>query len=81
MQKWEYFKYFTSEHPKQLDLNSYGEEGWELVVIMEATTVVGKGFLTYLKRPKATNSNLSAVVAFTVFKSLCFAVPSTAKRF
>ena len=52
MRKWEYIDYFYSTLPKKRDLNEYGEDGSELVVIIEdESEVAGSGFRLYLKRP------------------------------
>lgn len=48
MQKWEYKKYFSSKAPAEDELNDWGEDGWELVIIIEDAP--GKGFYTYFKR-------------------------------
>ena len=55
MQKWEYFKYYSPTLPTAEELNDYGEDGWELVIIVEGDKPIppsGKGFISYFKRLK-----------------------------
>ena len=49
MQKWEYATVPLISHALQEILNQWGEEGWELVQIVESTAT---GTVGYLKRPK-----------------------------
>lgn len=49
MQKWEYATVPLISHALQEILNQWGEEGWELVQIVESTST---GTTGYLKRPK-----------------------------
>lgn len=52
MQKWEYIDLFYSNPPKKRDLDEKGEDGWELVAIIEdESETAGKGFRLYFKRP------------------------------
>jgi Domain of unknown function (DUF4177) len=47
--KWEYATVPLISHALQEILNQWGEEGWELVQIVESPTT---GTVGYLKRPK-----------------------------
>ena len=49
VQKWEYATVPLISHALQEILNQWGEEGWELVQVVESTTT---GTTGYLKRPK-----------------------------
>ena len=49
MQKWEYATVPLISHALQEILNQWGEEGWELVQIVESSAT---GTVGYLKRPK-----------------------------
>jgi hypothetical protein len=49
-QKWEYATVPLISHALQEILNQWGEEGWELVQIIESSTT---GTTGYLKRPKS----------------------------
>ena len=49
LQKWEYATVPLISHALQEILNQWGEEGWELVQIVESSTT---GTVGYLKRPK-----------------------------
>ena len=49
MQKWEYATVPLIAHALQEILNQWGEEGWELVQIVESDAT---GTVGYLKRPK-----------------------------
>jgi hypothetical protein len=54
MQSWEYFVAPLLEHNPGEILNAFGEEGWELVTVLQATTPAGgQSLVAYLKRPKA----------------------------
>jgi len=46
MQKWEYFTAPLISHALQEILNNYGDEGWELVAVVDD--------VAYFKRPKAS---------------------------
>jgi hypothetical protein len=49
MQKWEYATVPLITHALQEILNQWGEDGWELVQVLESPTSGTTGFL---KRPK-----------------------------
>jgi uncharacterized protein DUF4177 len=49
MQKWEYATVPLISHALQEILNQWGEEGWELIQVLESPTT---GTTAYLKRPK-----------------------------
>ncbi len=49
VQKWEYATVPLISHALQEILNQWGEEGWELVQVMESSAT---GTTAYLKRPK-----------------------------
>jgi len=54
MHKWEYFVAPLLPHNPGDILNTFGEEGWELVeVVQQATPQGGASLVAYLKRPKA----------------------------
>lgn len=48
--QWEYATVPLISHALQEILNQWGEDGWELVQVVESTTT---GVTAYLKRPKA----------------------------
>lgn len=53
MQQWEYFVAPVLEHNPAEILNTFGEEGWELVsVVAQPTPMGGHSLVAYLKRPK-----------------------------
>ncbi len=53
MQRWEYFVAPVLEHNAAEILNTFGEEGWELVaVVTQPTPMGGQSLVAYLKRPK-----------------------------
>ena len=52
MQKWEYATVPLISHALQEILNQWGEEGWELVQVVESQAT---GTTAYLKRPKTAN--------------------------
>lgn len=52
MQKWEYATVPLISHALQEILNQWGEEGWELVQVVESQAT---GTTAYLKRPKTGN--------------------------
>ena len=49
LQKWEYATVPLISHALQEILNQWGEEGWELVQVVESSAT---GTTAYLKRPK-----------------------------
>jgi Domain of unknown function (DUF4177) len=49
MQKWEYATVPLISHALQEILNQWGEEGWELVQVIESQAT---GTTAFLKRPK-----------------------------
>ena len=49
MQKWEYATVPLIAHALQEILNQWGEEGWELVQVLESPQT---GTTAYFKRPK-----------------------------
>jgi hypothetical protein len=49
MQTWEYATVPLIEHATQEILNQWGEEGYELVTVLQGP----QGVVAYLKRPKA----------------------------
>ena len=49
VQKWEYATVPLISHALQEILNQWGEEGWELVQVLESQSL---GMTAYLKRPK-----------------------------
>jgi hypothetical protein len=53
VQKWEYATVPLISHALQEILNQWGEEGWELVQIVESDAT---GTVGYLKRPKDASS-------------------------
>ncbi len=54
MQKWEYFVAPLLEHNPGEILNTFGEDGWELVSVAQIQTPAGaQSLVAYLKRPKA----------------------------
>ena len=54
VQKWEYATVPLISHALQEILNQWGEEGWELVQVVESQQT---GTTAYLKRPKEDNSS------------------------
>lgn len=53
MTAWEYFVAPLLEHNPGEILNTFGDDGWELVgVIQQATPMGGASTIAYLKRPK-----------------------------
>jgi hypothetical protein len=52
VQKWEYATVPLISHALQEILNQWGEEGWELVQVVESQAT---GTTAYLKRPKTAN--------------------------
>jgi len=54
MQQWEYWVAPLLPHNPGDILNTFGEDGWELVdVVAQPTPVGGTSTIAYLKRPKA----------------------------
>lgn len=54
MQKWEYFVAPLLEHNPGEILNTFGEDGWELVGVAQITNPMGgQSLVAYLKRPRA----------------------------
>jgi hypothetical protein len=54
MQVWEYFVAPLLEHNPGEILNTFGEDGWELVGVAQVQTPMGgASTVAYLKRPKA----------------------------
>jgi hypothetical protein len=49
VQKWEYATVPLISHALQEILNQWGEEGWELIQVIESSAT---GTTAYLKRPK-----------------------------
>jgi hypothetical protein len=48
MQKWEYVTVPLIEHATQEILNNWGEDGYELVTVLQGP----QGIVAYMKRPK-----------------------------
>jgi hypothetical protein len=54
MTTWEYFVAPLLEHNPGEILNTFGDDGWELVTVAQLPTPMGgTGTIAYLKRPKA----------------------------
>ncbi len=54
MQKWEYFVAPLLEHNPGEILNTFGEDGWELVSVAQITNPMGgQSTVAYMKRPRA----------------------------
>ena len=54
MQRWEYFVAPLLEHNPGEILNTFGEDGWELVSVAQIENPMGgKSLVAYMKRPKA----------------------------
>lgn len=49
MQKWEFATVPLIEHATQEILNSWGEDGWDLVAVLPGPQ---QGLIAYMKRPK-----------------------------
>jgi len=52
MDKWEYLKYYSPELPSAEEINDYGDDGWELVQIIQGKVSNLTGFAAYFKRRK-----------------------------
>jgi hypothetical protein len=53
MQKWEYFVAPLLEHNPVEILNTFGEDGWELVSVAQIQNPMGgQSTVAYMKRPK-----------------------------
>jgi hypothetical protein len=53
-QQWEYFVAPLFEHAPADFLNNFGQEGWELVSVLQIENPQGgKSLVAYLKRPKS----------------------------
>jgi hypothetical protein len=53
MQHWEYFVAPLLPHNPADILNTFGEDGWELVAVLQQPTPQGAvSLVAYLKRPK-----------------------------
>ena len=53
MQKWEYATVPLISHALQEILNQWGEEGWELVQVVESQTTGTTGYLKRVKKSEA----------------------------
>jgi hypothetical protein len=54
MTQWEYFVAPLLEHNPGDILNTFGEDGWELVTVTQLQNPMGgTSIVAYLKRPKA----------------------------
>jgi hypothetical protein len=54
MPKWEYFVAPLLEHNPGEILNTFGEDGWELVSVAQIQNPMGgQSLVAYMKRPKA----------------------------
>ena len=53
MTRWEYFVAPVLEHNPAEILNTFGEDGWELVTVAQIDNPTGgRSLVAYLKRPK-----------------------------
>jgi hypothetical protein len=53
MTRWEYFVAPVLEHNPADILNSFGEDGWELVTLLaQPTPMGGTSLVAYMKRPR-----------------------------
>ncbi len=53
MEKWEYFVAPLLEHNAAEILNNFGEDGWELVSVVQIDNPMGgRSLVAYLKRPR-----------------------------
>jgi len=54
MTNWEYFVAPLLEHNPGEILNTFGDDGWELVTVLQLENPLGaRSLVAYLKRPKA----------------------------
>lgn len=54
MQSWEYFVAPLLPHNQAEILNTFGEQGWELVQVLEQQTPAGGvSLIAYMRRPKS----------------------------
>lgn len=54
MTTWEYFVAPVLEHNPAEILNTFGDDGWELIgVVSQPTPMGGTSLVAYLKRPKS----------------------------
>ena len=54
MQHWEYFVAPLLPHNPGQILNTFGDDGWELIAVLQQQTPSGDvSLVAYLKRPKA----------------------------
>jgi hypothetical protein len=54
VQRWEYFVAPLLEHNPGEILNTFGQDGWELVNVLQIETPQGgRSLVAYLKRPQA----------------------------
>ena len=52
MQKWEYFVAPLLEHNPGEILNTFGQDGWELVAVLQIENPQGgRSLVAYMKRP------------------------------
>ena len=57
MNQWEYFVAPLLPHNPGDILNGFGEDGWELVVVIQQETPAGgTSLVAYMKRPKAESA-------------------------
>jgi hypothetical protein len=50
---WEYFVAPLLEHNPGEILNNFGEDGWELVTVLQQQTAGGVSLVAYLKRQRS----------------------------
>lgn len=54
MQQWEYFVAPLLPHNPGDILNAFGDDGWELVIVIQQQTPAGDvSLVAYMKRPKS----------------------------
>jgi hypothetical protein len=53
MTRWEYFVAPLLEHNPGEILDTFGEDGWELVGVVQQATAMGTSTVAYMKRAKA----------------------------
>jgi len=57
MQRWEYFVAPLLEHNPGEILNTFGQDGWELVSVTQLENPMGgKSLVAYLKRPLGSSA-------------------------